>query len=297
METSTTPSSRLSAPDWMTRKTFLRGLVGSTAHGLHVEDGLEDRDEMGVCIEPIDAFIGHKKFDQFIYRTAAAREGKHDAKSRAGDLDLTIYSLEKWVRLALRGTPNVLMLLFLPTSLCVSFRAPAGQLQDMAPLFVSQEAGRQFAGYLTDQRARLMGERGGKDVNRPELVEKYGYDTKYAMHMVRLGLQGVEFLSTGRMSLPMREPERSWIRDIRVGKVPLAEVISRTNELQNELEKLIKSQKVPAFSQGDAVWKWVRHIYLDNWSGDDIHFSIANGKLMRRAEAIAAAREADPDCA
>ena len=37
------------------RSTILRGLVGSTVHGLAVDEGLEDRDEMGVCVEPFDA--------------------------------------------------------------------------------------------------------------------------------------------------------------------------------------------------------------------------------------------------
>jgi len=35
------------------RCTILRGLVGSTVHGLNVNDGIEDRDEMGVCVEPM----------------------------------------------------------------------------------------------------------------------------------------------------------------------------------------------------------------------------------------------------
>lgn len=33
------------------RSTILRGLVGSIVHGLNVNDGIEDRDEMGVCVE------------------------------------------------------------------------------------------------------------------------------------------------------------------------------------------------------------------------------------------------------
>ena len=36
------------------RCTILRGLVGSTVHGLNVNDGIEDRDEMGICVEPLE---------------------------------------------------------------------------------------------------------------------------------------------------------------------------------------------------------------------------------------------------
>ena len=93
------------------RCTILRGLVGSTVHGLNVNDGIEDRDEMGICIEPFEeAMALWAPFEQFIYRTAAEREGRAGARSTAGDLDLTIYSLRKWTRLALKGNPTIMLL-------------------------------------------------------------------------------------------------------------------------------------------------------------------------------------------
>lgn len=97
------------------RCTILRGLVGSTVHGLNVNDGIEDRDEMGICVEPLeDAMALWAPFEQFIYRTAVEREGRDNARSTAGDLDLTICSLRKWARLALKGNPTIMLLLFTP---------------------------------------------------------------------------------------------------------------------------------------------------------------------------------------
>src|SRR5215470_10100538 len=72
-------------------------------------------DEMGVCIEPIEEAMSlWSPFEQFIYRSAVEREGREGARSTAGDLDLTIYSLRKWMRLALRGNPTILLLLCTP---------------------------------------------------------------------------------------------------------------------------------------------------------------------------------------
>src|SRR5216684_3910125 len=93
--------------------TILRGLVGSSVHGL-VLSGTDDRDEMGVCVEPRQYVVGFGRFEQWVYRSAAEREGRAGARSRAGDLDLTVYSLRKWARLALQGNPTVLLLLYLP---------------------------------------------------------------------------------------------------------------------------------------------------------------------------------------
>ena len=70
--------------DTAERCTILRGLVGSTVHGLNVNDGIEDRDEMGICVEPLEAAMAlTAPFAQFIYRTAAEREGRDDARSGA----------------------------------------------------------------------------------------------------------------------------------------------------------------------------------------------------------------------
>lgn len=260
---------------WFESRTFLRGVVGSTAHGLHTDDGVDDRDEMGICIEPMANMIGASEFEQIIYRTAAEREGKHDARSKAGDLDLTVYSLRKWTRLALHGNPTVLLLLYLPPELCVTRNALAGQLQELAPHFLSREGGQRFLGYLTAQKQRLLGERGGDHgIRRQLLIEKYGYDTKYAMHMVRLGIQGVEWLKTGRLTLPMPEPERSWIRSIRVGQVSQQDVLTRAGELEREIKDLIDCGPLPFKANTEPVWAWVRSVYLEHWKCEAFDASV-----------------------
>jgi RNA repair pathway DNA polymerase beta family len=48
--------------------TILRGLVGSSVHGL-VLSGTDDRDEMGVCVEPRRYIVGFGKFEQWVYRS------------------------------------------------------------------------------------------------------------------------------------------------------------------------------------------------------------------------------------
>jgi predicted nucleotidyltransferase len=78
------------------RGTILRCQVGSGVHGTAIE-GYDDRDEMGICVEPPEYVIGLKRFEQYMYRTKP--EG---VRSGPGDLDLTIYSLRKWLRLALQ---------------------------------------------------------------------------------------------------------------------------------------------------------------------------------------------------
>jgi hypothetical protein len=249
------------------RCTILRGLVGSTVHGLNVNDGIEDRDEMGICVEPFeDAMALGDPFEQFIYRSAAEREGRSNARSTGGDLDLTIYSLRKWVRLALKGNPTILLLLFTPDDQLVFCDELGAELRALTPAIVSRRVQGPFLGYLQAQKQRLSGERGQKRIHRPELEEMYGFDTKYAMHMLRLGYQGVELLTTGRLSLPMREPERSFLLDVRRGKVDEQECFTRATALEQELTALAETSPLPAEPDEARVEKWMIDVYRRRWA-------------------------------
>jgi hypothetical protein len=101
-------------------------------------------------------------------------------------------------------------------------------------LFASKEAGARFLGYLRAQRERLLGQRGQMRVTRTELIKRHGYDTKFAMHAVRLGFQGVEYLKTGRLTLPMGEG-RDYCMSVRLGKVRLPDVTRTIERLEKEI--------------------------------------------------------------
>lgn len=250
------------------RTTILRVLAGSTLHGLNVP-GTDDSDEVGVCIEDIDCAIGFSEFEQYIYRTAAEREGKHDAPSQAGDLDLTIFSLRKFLRLAMQGNPQILQCLFVPEPLCLKRDARGAQLQELAPLIVSRHAGSRYLGYLEAQRQRLLGERGQKKTNRPELEAKHGYDTKYAMHILRLGFQGVELMSTGKLTLPMAEKDRAFTYAVRLGEVPIQEALTKAGELERQIKDLLDDAPVPAEPAREQIEAWMLSAYFENWKARD----------------------------
>lgn len=246
------------------RTTILRVPAGSNLHGLHLP-GKDDRDEVGICIENIDAAMGFSEFEQYIYRTAAEREGKHDAPSAPGDLDLTIFSLRKFLRLAMQGNPQIIQCLFVPPSLCITRDARGQQLQELAPMIVSRHCGRRYLGYLEAQRQRLLGERGQKKTNRPELEAAHGYDTKYAMHILRLGFQGVELMSTGKLTLPMPEPDRSFVYAVRLGQVPMQDALTRAGELERQIKDMLHDAPVPEEPNRDALEAWMISMYFENW--------------------------------
>lgn len=241
--------------------TILRCLVGSGVHGLAIA-AQDDRDEMGICIEPPEYVIGLRPFDQYIYRTQP--EGH---RSGPGDLDLTVYSLRKWMRLALAGNPTILLPLFVHAGDIVQCTELGHELRGMRSVILSRQAGRRFAGYLEAQRRSLLSREGkGRDVTRPELIEAYGFDTKFCGHMVRLGLQGVELLRDGRITLPMPEAEREWIRELRVGKHTMAEALDMAGECERRIEALLETSPLPEHPDYAAADEWLVRAYQGSWA-------------------------------
>lgn len=237
---------------------ILRGVVGSTALGTAL-DGTDDRDEMGVFIEPPEYVCGLKQLDHYIQR-----DQPEGVRSQAGDLDLTLYSLRKYCRLAAQGNPSVLILLYLPEHI---IKTEIGErLLALRSAFVSREAGERFLGYLVSQRMKLTGER-SKTVNRPELVEKYGYDTKFAMHALRLGLEGIEYMTDGRLTLPTPEPDRSTLMAVRRGEVNFADALKLINETEMRLRALVDTDDRRA--DRDAINRFLVEAHHDAWATEE----------------------------
>jgi predicted nucleotidyltransferase len=212
-----------------TRETIMRAVVGSTLYGLSVSD-VADRDEMGICIEPWTHFFGLRgRFEQHIERTKPDGE-----RSGPGDLDRVTYSLAKWARLALDGNPTILQLLFIPEHAMLIDTDIAKALRALAPCFIGENIFAPHLGYMRQQRTH-MHNRSGHGAPRPELVEKYGFDTKYAGHMLRLGYQGIELAETGRLTFPMPEPQRQHILDVRTGKYSMEECLKDAEQLETRL--------------------------------------------------------------
>jgi len=239
---------------------ILRGLVGSTVHGT-ANPGTDDRDEMGVCIEPPAYIAGLRPFEHWVFRTQP--EG---ASSGPGDLDLTVYGLQKYCRLALKGSPTVLLLLFVDGEFVLERHQLGAELQALAPAFVSKWAGRAFLGYVDAQRRGLLGERHATRTR--EVSVEHGYDTKYAMHALRIAYQGCELLDTGKITLPIPDPERGMLMEIRRGEVPLEVVLDRLRERSAQLEDTILNSSLPDSPDRDAVDRFLVDAYRRAWAGE-----------------------------
>lgn len=243
---------------------ILRAITGSTVHGLSVAN-TDDLDLMGIRIEAVSEYLTlGAPFEQHEYRSAGGQN-----PSRAGDVDLVVYSLRKYLHLATKGNPSILNLLFVPEEHRHVDSPLAQQLRDLVPHILSRQAGYRYLGYMKAQRERLEGVRGQKrtgQTRRQYYTQAVGdpepWDGKYGMHLIRLGFQGVELLETGHISLPMEEPTRSDVLAIRQGGYTKGSVLKWSMLLEQKLQRLIDESPLSARPNLPVVETWMRRAYM-----------------------------------
>jgi predicted nucleotidyltransferase len=79
---------------------------------------------------------------------------------------------------------------------------------------------------------------------RSELEARSGYDTKHAMHLVRLMKMCVEILETG--TLQVKRPDAKELLEIRNGRYSYEEIIALADDLDYKVTQAVKTTKLPA---------------------------------------------------
>lgn len=241
---------------------ILRSVVGSGVHGIAIA-GTDDHDEMGVYIEPPEYLLGVERHRQdYIWRTQP--EG---VRSRHGDTDLVLYSLRKYLRLAIKGNPTVMLPLFAPAESIVVTTPLGEELRGLRASFLSQQAVERFLGYMRSQHERMLGQSKRNVPNRPELIEQYGWDVKYGSHALRLAYQGFEIASTGHLTLPMPPVQRERVLAVKRGEVPRDEVSNEIAHLEVRVRDLLDTGHTPLPETADypTITAWAVHAQRRHW--------------------------------
>lgn len=241
---------------------ILRSVVGSGVHGIAIE-GTDDHDEMGVYIEPPEWILGVEKHrEDYIWRTQP--EG---VRSGHGDTDLVLYSLRKYLRLAIKGNPTVMLPLYAPADSVVIVTPLGEELRDMRAAFLSQVAVERFLGYMRSQHERMLGQSKRNVPNRPELIEAHGWDVKYGSHALRLAHQGFEIASTGNLTLPMPDRERERVLAVKRGEVARDEVSAEISALESKVRSLLDQGRspLPRTANLDRISAWAIDAQRRHW--------------------------------
>jgi hypothetical protein len=78
---------------------------------------------------------------------------------------------------------------------------------------------------------------------RALLEHEHGYDTKHAMHLIRLMRMGLEVLETG--DLRVRRDDAAELASIRDGAMPFAELLAHANALHDRMDAAARTTALP----------------------------------------------------
>lgn len=268
-------------PDFWETNLILKVISGSRAYGL--DHPGSDTDTRGVCIPPLEYLLGLQTFEQYENETS-----DHVIFALAKFVRLALQGNPNIIEVLYTDPADILFVNrygerllaardgFLSRRVGETFsRYAIAQLKRMAnhhrwlidpPDHQPQPA--EFGASMTTGRARFPDSdqerayraalkhwnnyqtwRRDRNPARAELEARYGYDTKHAMHLLRLLRTGEEILREGVVRV--KRPDAVWLKSVRNGALTYDEVIDLAAHHEAALAALIDQSPLPA--EPDAV--------------------------------------------
>lgn len=241
------------------KRSVLYGYRGSIAHGTYQSqkqnpDSIDDRDTLGMLIAPLNNYFGFQHFEQF----------EQGPTEKDAD-DIVIYDIRKYFSLLLKSNPNVMTLLWLEPKHYIKIDAIGERILGARDLFSSKKAFHSFTGYAYGQLKRMthfkfegyMGEK------RKALVDRFGYDTKNAAHLVRLLTMSIEFLTEQR--LIVERPDAQRLIEIKNGAFTLQQIQDKAEILFDQARQAYIASKLPAEPDYEGAEKLLMSILVKHF--------------------------------
>lgn len=226
------------------RNLILKVMVGSNLYGTETENS--DKDFVGVFIPDKEYVLGLKTCEQVDFRSNPSDSGHRNDKN---DTDCTFYSLPKFIKLCAENNPNIVEILFADKKHILFSNKYGDKLLEAAPLFISKKVKHRFLGYAHSQKQKLLFKQA--EGGRVEYYEKYGYDVKFASHLIRLLTEGLELLVDGRLSFPITH--NRLVRDIKIGKFKMEEVLAKADQFESLIEEAYVRSTLPYGPDVDKI--------------------------------------------
>lgn len=208
-------------------------IMGSNAYGVASDNS--DLDIYGFCIPYKDHIVktiinGFDKPEKYFEQYQ-----QHHIKAEITEYDFSIYNITKYFSLCMDGNPNMIDSLFVPEN-CVTFITPIGQLiRDNRKIFLSKKCWHTFKGYSYSQLHKMKIKNPNKNSKRYDSIIKYGYDVKFAYHIVRLLEEVSQILIEGDLDL---QRNREQLKSIRRGEWTIEDIMNHFETNQKNLEKI-----------------------------------------------------------
>lgn len=210
--------------------THYEVMMGSIAY--NVAQDTSDMDIHAICTPPLEMMFPH--LNGYIRGFGPVPDNfetfqQHHINLGDTSYDVALYSIVKVFQLASENNPNVLDMLWVPNNCVLKINEIGRYIRQNRKHFLNKNCYHKFRGYSYAQLKKLT------DSPRKELVEKFGFDTKHAYHVIRLAEQCQQILEEGDMDITRCA---EMLKSIRRGEWSLDRVKARFLEKERILDDL-----------------------------------------------------------
>lgn len=186
--------------------------TGSHAYGLNT--ATSDEDYKGVFIPNPKYLFGVDKVEQLKVK---------------GD-DWVCHEIRQFVSIIRKQNPTMMEFLFMePIYTSEQWEALREPLRGL----ITREAFKPYSAYVLSQLTKAKFRQ--PIAKRSELIEKFGYDTKFMSHVARLAVQCIYLMTTAAIPVRVPEPHRTHVLKIKNGELTKEEAIAYCEELDKQM--------------------------------------------------------------
>lgn len=233
----------ISPPRWLCDNTIYLTIMGSEAYGISTDKS--DKDIYGICIPPKKIVFPHldgeilglgkqsKRFDNW---------QEHHISYRNKEYDFSVYSIVRYFQLCMKCNPNMIDSLFVDQKSIIHSTHVSNLIRENRHLFLHKGAWSKFKGYAYSQLHKMRSQ--SREGKRKEVVEKFGFDVKFAYHIIRLLSEIEQILTHHTLELNVKD-RREHMKAIRRGEVKKEDILLWAQDKERQLEKLYHSSSLP----------------------------------------------------
>jgi predicted nucleotidyltransferase len=226
-------------PEYVTNLIMYETIMGSESYG--VNEDTSDRDVYGFCLPSKTILFPHlsgeingfglrnrERFEQF-------QQHHIEDKSSNTVYDVTVYNIVKYFQLLMENNPNMIDSIFTPRRCVLHSTKISEMVRDARREFLHKGCWHKFKGYAYAQLSKIKNKTNSTNEKRAAWIEKFGYDVKFAYHVVRLMNECEQILMTGDLNL---EQNREQLKAIRRGEWTLEQLDNWAEDKHRQLENL-----------------------------------------------------------
>ncbi len=239
---------------WIAPSTIFLAYHGSRAYNTYTETS--DIDIRGIFVPPLKVISDPYKSPEQV--------GYHDAM-----YDVLILDVRKLLKLASQGNPNIIESFWVEKDSWLWTTPMWEKLHASRNVFLTKHVCKRFMGYTLGELRSLkngLTKPPSATSSRYDLYEKYGYDTKAAMHALRVSRMCKEIVLSGEIII--RRPDADELKRVRYGQCLIEDVISEVQHNLIEARDALDANEFPEHADEEYIKSLSRELFTDSLFGN-----------------------------